>query len=202
MPEPAISQVIGTATWTKVDRQPRFPRETPDYIINSSVFTLTRVVHWAISTSPAYYTVDTPTKVTVVTGYSRAQQVAFTQSLGASAGASGFGLSASVKAALSITDTTTQQWHEETTVEIDKIYKGGFTYVTWNLIDSLHLIKNEQFSGRCCATTHVQAETTLDILQSTYEDAAPDADLQSIFVGQVSRITSPSSSQFGSSSVP
>jgi hypothetical protein len=61
------------------------------------------------------------------------------------------GLSVSVKAALQITDETTQEWHEERTEETDQTFMANTRYVTWALIDTLILNKTStlyEYIGR------------------------------------------------------
>ena len=193
LPDAALSQTFPTATWTQRDVIPK--TGWPQWQINTSTFTMTRIRHWVISIYPQHFAVDTTLKVTTVVGYDETQATSMSKSLETQAGLSDFGLSVSVKSTLEITNGETQSWHNQTTTEVDKDYKAGTTYVTWELMDTLKLHKVESFSGQCCATTSGVYDNEVDIVESTYEDAATDQELEQVFP-QLSAVGGrPSSSQ-------
>jgi hypothetical protein len=180
LPDSALSQVIGTATWT-------VPNISPGgWHYDSHTYTLTRTLHWVRSpTGLISYASDTNKAITEVHGYSRTQASSFEQTLGGSAGGSLFGLvSVNVQAALKMTNSDSQTWHDEITTATNRTFKADVSYLLWNLIDSYHLVENGYLSGRCCATTPTHSVSDLDIALGIKEDHVTNDELAKLMNGE------------------
>jgi hypothetical protein len=118
----------------------------------------------------------------MVYGYDKTQEATFAQNLGAQIGGHFFDvLDAQVKASLNITEGTKEQWHEETSEQIETQYDAGTTYLTWKLIDNLTLHRVTTITGRGWATHRVADNTTtLNNVIQIYEDKEPTANISSI----------------------
>jgi hypothetical protein len=208
LPDSMISQTVGTATWTEVDRpyanctQGGMIGCDPDFVKNTSVFTLVRTRHWA--RIGAIKTVGAKTlqeKYTHVTGYSKTDSTSFTQSLEGSASVDIFSvLKANVKAALSMTSSDSETWKVEDTREEDRGYDCPCTLQVWYLYDTLTLNKGTSYSGHCCLTTNQQSVSVVQAVQNDYEDVdnptagrnpAEVLQLDNIFRGQTTKTISP-----------
>lgn len=143
VPNELLRETIGTAKWTT-----RKPDNTRGFRLKGqmleSQFELTRNIYWTMFIPPEHFAEDITQTVTVISGVSEIQKHTMERGLEVSASASGFGLSASVKATLKITDATTHEWHKEQREEREQTFKAGYTYCTWLLSDQLILKKKTQ----------------------------------------------------------
>jgi hypothetical protein len=204
-----LSQTVGTATWTQVDRPyaglkgPFGVLLDPGWIVNASTFILVRTRHWArigtLRTIGADKLQDT---YTVVRGYSKTDSTTFTQSLEGSASLDVFSvLKADVKTALNMTVGDSETWKVEETRAEQKNYDCPCTIQDWYLYDTLTLNKTTSYSGHCCATTNQQITSVVQAVANDYEDVdKPVAgqkpgeapfQLDDIFRGQITKTINP-----------
>ena len=178
VPSESLRETIGPATWTtqKPDNSPGLFRLKGQVL--ESTFELTRNIYWAMSVPPEHFAEDITKTVTVISGVSEIQKHTMERDLEVSASASGFGLSASVKASLKITDETTHEWHKEQKEEREQTFKAGYTYCTWILVDQLILKKTTEskLGGKPVPWKHpiVVTNNELVCVLGTYQDKWED----------------------------
>lgn len=175
--EGLLKEVIGTAKWATSNDQPI--GLIKGIIRREADFLLTRARHWVLTGMPEHYAEDLKRKITIVTGYSETQRHSLERSLETKAGASGFGLSAEVKASLKMTDETIKQWHKEKTVENEHVFRAGHTYCTWNLVETFLLHKTAVtkmiIGGKVTKSSPpVVTVDRFDVMLSVYEDKWKD----------------------------
>jgi len=142
IPGADLQETIGTTSW---DTQIEINRSGRVIAFDevASHFVLTRYQRWIISTPPVHYPDPETYDITIVTGYdvSQRHQIEDSLSLSITAGSAANGLSATAKADLKITDTTTETWHEQSSFAQHQKFDADTTYVFWSLMDCLHLVK-------------------------------------------------------------
>jgi hypothetical protein len=143
VPNEQLQNLIGTAKWTTEKPDNCSPVHVKGQVLETQ-FELTRNVYWSLLLPPEHFSEDITMTVTVISGASEVKKHSMERGLEASAGASGFGLSTSVKATLKITDETTREWHSERKEQREQLFKAGYTYCTWILTDELLLKKTTQ----------------------------------------------------------
>jgi len=156
------------------------PKGRPFFVIETKI-ELTRKMYWDMLTRPDHFEEDITKTLTLVSGVSEVQKQVIERDLEIEAGASGFGLSASVKASLKITNEMTREWHKEQTEQREQTFKAGYTYCTWVLNDELSLEKQtrgiQRFGNKEKLIPpkkgHRNPETTTNIVTcrlATYQD--------------------------------
>jgi hypothetical protein len=176
MPAEAITQVQGIAQWEE--------DTSLDIIViivviegpKTSLFKVSRRLLWRISDPPRRYAVDTTLDVTFRTGFSEVRKNSFentlTTGVDANVGGKTWGLSASVKEQLKITNETIQTWTAESTVKTSQQFKAGHTYCWWSLVDSIQVERIDTSIKGVITTSTDFVECVI----STYQDACPDSD--------------------------
>ena len=102
-------------------------------------FTISRYQVWRCNSPPFHAASDGSHTHTVTVGYEDTKMTQFEKTISATAGASGFGMTASVTASLKLTTEDTQTWSTSTTDTIQSDYKAGFTYASWTLYEHLEV---------------------------------------------------------------
>lgn len=170
-----LQQVVGTAEY---DEHTSIPT-APGKVLNTDKHVkLVHRFYWTLSGIPVRYAVDVTYKVKEVTGYTKTDSESTTKTLGASAGAKVFGISAKLQASLKITESETLQWHEEQTTEADKKYLGHHIYCTWTLVDDLETTVDTKSSAatsnKPAEGNSTRTESSFRVAALIYEDDAPD----------------------------
>jgi hypothetical protein len=167
LPSSALSETPREASWQSVYHA------DGNYTIYVIAFTLTRTKYWQISDPLTHFAEDNHFQRKVLTGYTRTEKQSFMQNLGADVNGSLFGaLKFDIKASLQITQDTEQEWKQEDTETHDVTFKAGTSYITWKLIDGLHLHKVTTITGTGWATHVVEDRSTdLNDILETYEDS-------------------------------
>ena len=150
LPVALVREEVGQASWSEYLEFDISTRVIQTKHVSNN-YVATRAVRWVVVLGPAHYALDSTTTIVQRTGYEQKQTDTFEQSLNIElSGKYGVtpltGLSASVKAGLKITSTTSQEWHTETTVTNTRTYKAGNTYITWNLMDTVFVTKTSNVS--------------------------------------------------------
>ncbi|MBI3731549.1 MAG: hypothetical protein HY254_24890 [Burkholderiales bacterium] len=103
-------------------------------------FTINRYQIWRLN-SPPYHVASSGSRThTVTTGYEDSQMTQFVKTISATAGASGFGMSAEVTGTLQLTSGETQSWSTSTTDSTQSEYDAATTYVSWTLYEHLEVL--------------------------------------------------------------
>ena len=177
VPNESLREIIGSKEWTTktaVDKRGiRLKGE-----VMETRFKLTRVMFWSLLVHPEHFAEPITRKVTIISGVSEIEQHTMERGLEAKAGASGFGLSAEVKASLKITDKTTHEWHTERKEESEQAFEAGCTYCSWVLTDALILDKAVQrmYCGKPSPidprliTSHCEFNCILSTYQDKWEE--------------------------------
>jgi hypothetical protein len=179
VPNALLRQTLGTAKWAteKPDTNTRVIRIKGQVI--ESQFDLTRNIYWTLFIPPEHFAEDIIKTVTIISGVSEIQKHTMERDLEVSASTSGFGLSASVKATLKITDETTREWHKEQKDEREQTFKAGYTYCTWMLVDELILKKTTQvkLGGRPIPRVPtIVTNSEFSCILGTYQDKWKDTE--------------------------
>lgn len=179
VPSELLRETIGTAQWTTTKPDNSGPIHLKGQVLETQ-FQLTRNIYWTMFFPLERFAEDITKTVTIISGVSEIQKHTMERDLEVSASASGFGLSASVKAALKITDETTREWHKEQREERQQTFKGGSTYCTWMLVDEFIIKKTTQskvgdrpspFNPRIIVTDS-EISCVLGTYQDKWEDTA------------------------------
>jgi hypothetical protein len=163
IPAEALQSMKGPAQWTNLEDHrlnwayeevpgeskeydgPRDKTKEPDDVklVRRIVteFKLSRKLQWRMDGNLRTLAVDEKLTNSRRQGYDKTQKQTFSQALEVNAGASGFGLSIGVKEILGLADETTDHWVEEHTETRERTWLGGFTYLSWSLVDTLILDK-------------------------------------------------------------
>jgi hypothetical protein len=164
LPPSDLMKEMGTATWQTTrtvphlessgdravaegDISPSGFRPRPSHSVVETTFNLKRSLRWAIVPPIIHLAEPQGIEVKKEWGYSVTRQTSMEKSLevgasvGGETGLGAFKLKADVKAALKITDSTTEEWTERHEEKKTQEFKANVTYVTWNLIDRLELDK-------------------------------------------------------------
>lgn len=143
VPNDALREIVGWKEWKTTS-----PLRGGVVYLKGEVletrFKLTRVLFWSLLVHPEHFAESITRKITIISGVSEIEQHTMERGLESKAGASGFGLSAEVKATLKITDQTTREWHSERKEESEQAFEAGCTYCSWVLTDALILDKAVQ----------------------------------------------------------
>lgn len=181
VPNEQLRVIVGAASWTTEKPDRSVPIKG---LVIETQFELTRYQYWSLLSPPEHFTEDTTMKVTTISGASEIQKHTMEKNLEVSSGASGFGLSASVKASLKVTDETTREWHSEKRVEREQPFKADTTYCTWMLIDELRLKKTTQskLAGKPSPFNPriIVSNAEFSCALSTYQDKWPDSEKQEV----------------------
>jgi len=183
VPNELLRQTIATAQWItrKADNSRGLRLKGQEL---ESQFELTRNIYWSLFIPPEHFAEDITKTVTVISGVSEIKKHTMERDLEVSASAKGFGLSATVKATLKITDETTHEWHKEEKEEREQLFKAGYTYCTWLLIDELILKKTTQSKiGNRPAPTNpriVVTNSEISCILGTYQDKWEDPDSREV----------------------
>ncbi|NHZ98500.1 hypothetical protein [Massilia sp. CCM 8734] len=102
-------------------------------------FIITRYQVWRLNEAPYHATSDGFHARSVTTGYDETKMTQFVKTISATAGAAGFGMSASVTASLELTDQNTQTWSTSTTDTTQLNYVAKTTYDSWTLFEHLEV---------------------------------------------------------------
>jgi hypothetical protein len=153
--------------------------------------TLERYWHWEIIVPPKRFGPAVENNREYKEGYSKTQRDEFERSLGMSvtAGGSivGVNLSGTIKSDLKFDTVATTDWHEEQTVKEQFTNAADTIYVTWGLVDTLHLSKlkhndikyNCGFFNQLCGKQYkiidVPEESLLDVTIASYTDHMDDS---------------------------
>jgi len=103
-------------------------------------FVISRYQIWRLNSPPYHVASDGFHSHTVTVGYEDSKMTQFQKTISATAGASGFGMSAAVTATLEITNQDTQTWTTSTTDTVELGCKAGNTYVSWTLYEHLEVL--------------------------------------------------------------
>jgi hypothetical protein len=193
IPAEALQSMKGPAQWTKLQDYrldwggnevpgqsaqydgPRDKTKEPDEVklVRRIVteFNLSRKMQWRMDGNLRTLAVDEKLTDTRRKGYDKTQKQTFSQALEVNAGASGFGLSIDVKKTLGLTDETTDHWSEEHTETKERTWLGGFTYLSWSLVDILILEKKRTewkiFVGDAATSSAEQFEVVVQIFEDS-----------------------------------
>jgi hypothetical protein len=193
IPAEALQSMKGPAQWTKLEEYLAnwagydVPRESKNYdgprdktkeshdvklsrrIITE--FKLSRKMQWRMDGNLRTLAVNEKLTDTRRKGYDKTQKQAFSQALEVNAGAGGFGLSIGGKKILGLTDETTDHWFEEHTETRERTWLGGFTYLSWSLVDTLILDKKrtewKTFSDEATTSSTQQFEVIVRIVEDS-----------------------------------
>lgn len=194
VPESDRTELLGETSWKDQRKVIHYSSDCTSLTFLNCVntittnYTLSRYKHWEVSNIPEHVTslANPPVKtITYVKGYSRTERQSIEKSIGMSltAGGSilGVTLSRTARRDLKITDDKTMQWKEEYTEQTVTAFNINTTYVTWSLIDTLHLAKlthnDIRYSnGAAYKTVDVPDDEFFDVVTRVYDDSCPDHD--------------------------
>ncbi|NHZ32903.1 hypothetical protein [Massilia rubra] len=129
-------------TYTATD-QPNSPTvyndSQHDHWQTYNSFIITRYQVWRLNTPPYHAASNGSHSHSVTSGYDQSKMTKFVQTISVTAGAAGFGMSASVTASLELTSEETQTWSTSTTNVTTLDLKAGNTYDSWTLFDHLEV---------------------------------------------------------------
>ena len=109
-----------------------------------SSYQATRTLIWAPGT-PRRFADRQELIVRETKGYTKTKATAFERStrLELSAGIKD-AFSASVQESLKLTQSVSEQWHEEVVTTITRTFEAGFSYVSWQLVDVIDVVRKSK----------------------------------------------------------
>lgn len=150
IPATDLKQTQGTATWT-TQREIRTGDRVLSFEVYNNSFELTRSLRWLLREGPIHRAEDFTVKITETKGYRLTQKQGFEKTLELTVGAEAnlpnpelplLKLSASVRDTLKITEDIQREWHVESVIESNRLFKAGVSYYFWDLIDGFFLTKS------------------------------------------------------------
>lgn len=186
VPPASLQSEIHTST-----QQPNSPvihnDSQHDHWQTYSSFTINRYQIWRLN-SPPYHVASSGSQThSVTTGYEESKMTQFVKTISATAGGSGFGMTAEVTTTLQLTTEETQSWSTSTTHTTSSNYDAGTTYVSWTLYEHLEVLSQNwyqyEYKGDEPPGYTKQGEPQLSFVEIAilnYDDSLVDPTLQSV----------------------
>jgi hypothetical protein len=131
--------------------------------------------------NPQHLVADLAISLTWVEGFTDTQRTTFSEAMGVNFSGASLGLPIGVSDSLNITEETTRVWTRTETKKVDTTLKGGSSYCTWLLRDSLIGTKsvydyNFRNSGNDRSPTSTQ-DFRVDCVLASYQDSCLNSEL-------------------------
>ena len=205
VPNESLREFIGTKEWMTTSAISSRGLSIKGEVMETR-FRLTRVLFWSLLVHPEHFAEPITRKITIISGVSEIEQHTMERGLEAKAGASGFGLSAEVKASLKITDQTTREWHTERKEESEQAFEAGCTYCSWVLTDALILDKAVQrmYSGKPSPVDPrlITSHCEFNCILSTYQDKWEETETRELTLEELELQVAPQAAAPGVIALP
>lgn len=175
VPSEELVRIAGTAEY---DEHTSVPTANGKFQNTDKHVSLVHRYYWTLTSVPVRYATDITYKIKNTTGYTKTDFESTEKTLGASAGAKVFGIGIKAQASLKLTQTETQQWHEERSIESDQTFKSHYIYCTWTLVDNLETTvdtkTSEDAADQPSSSPPTRTEASFRYAALIYQDDAPD----------------------------